>query len=258
LINNIGEAAHYCPNENGCEPQIKGKIEHFVSRKAMYIDCIGEKLVESMFNAELIKNIADLYKLKQEELSNLERMGEKSAKNVTDSIEKSKEAPAEKVLYALGIRHIGEGSSKRLMKHFKSIDAIANATFEGLTSVEDIGETTANSIIEYFKNNDMSDELSIPSRLKAVGLNFEIKENMTENKSSKLDGLTIVLSGTFERSRDELKKIIEENGGVNGSGVSKNTSYFLHGDNVGPSKLEKVVKLNVPIIYENDLIKMIS
>ncbi len=258
LINNPGEAAHYCPNENGCEPQIKGKIEHFVSRKAMYIDCVGEKLIESMFDAGLIENIADLYELNQEDLSGLERMGEKSAKNVIDAIEKSKEMPAEKVLYALGIRHIGEGSSKRLMKHFKSIDAISKATFEELISVEDIGETTANSIIEYFKNNDMSDEYSIPSRLKKYGLNFEIKENTTNNKSSKLKGITIVLSGTFERSRDELKKIIEENGGINGSGVSKNTNYFLHGDNVGPSKLEKVVKLNIPVIYENDLMEMIS
>ena len=259
LVNNPGEAAHYCLNEYGCEPQIRGRVEHFVSKKAMYIDCIGEKLVESMFNAGLVNNIADIYELKQEQLSGLERMGEKSAKNVIDSIEKSKEMPVEKVLYALGIRHIGDGSSKRLIKHFKSINAIANASFEELISVEDIGETTANSIIEYFSINNINDENSVLGKLKSAGLNFEIKkEDMIKSTSLKLDGMTIVLSGTFENSRDDLKRIIEENGGKNGSSVSKNTTYFLQGDNCGPSKMEKVNELNIPIISEEDLFKMIQ
>ena len=259
LVKNPEESAYYCPNEYGCGPQIRGKVEHFVSKKAMYIDCIGEKLIESLFNAGLVKDFYDLYNLTIEQLARLERMGEKSARNVIDAIEKSKTMPVEKVLYALGIRHVGEGGSKRLIRHFKNINAIANATLSELMSVEDIGETTANSIIEYFKTNKVDDENNILGKLTKAGLNFSLKiEDEVKQTSKKLEGLTIVLSGTFEHSRDELKQIIEENGGKNGSSISKNTSYFLQGDNCGPSKVAKVSELNVSVISEDDLMNMIS
>jgi len=265
IIRKDGEASHYCLNEEECPPQIKGKIEHFVSRKAMYIDSVGEKLIELLYNEGLVKNIADLYDLKWENLAVLERMGEISAKKAIESIKNSTEISAEKVLYAIGIRYVGSGSSKRLMKHFGNIYDILNASREELLQVEDIGETTAGSIVDFFKNESYTEDnvsnsnWEIINRLKAAGLNFELCEEDEEKASSnKLEGLTITLSGKFEMSRDDLKKLIESHGGKNGSGISKNTDYFLMGEKCGPSKIVKVEKLNIPIISEEELFEMIS
>lgn len=252
IIKKEGEALHYCTNQKNCPPQIKGNIEHFVSRKAMNIDTVGEKLIDSLYNSGLVKNIADLYDLKWEDLSVLDRMGEKSAKKAIESIKNSVNISAEKLLYAIGIRHIGTGSSKKLMEHFESIYNILNSPKDELLKVEDVGEIIADSIVEYANSKE---NMSILKRLEVAGLQFKMEKKQTE--SNKLEGVTIVLSGTFSKSRDEIKKMIEENGGKNGSSISSNTTYFLMGEKVGPSKLEKVRKLNVPIISEKDLNNLI-
>jgi len=254
IVKKDEEANHYCPNEDNCPPQVKGNIEHFVSRKAMNMDSVGEKLIKLLYDEGLVKNIADLYVLYWEQLAVLKRIGEKSAKKAIESIKGSVSISAEKVLYGIGIRHIGSGSSKRLMAHFGNIYDILNASKEELMSVEDIGEVIADSIKKYV---DCSENMKIVKRLEQAGLQFtaEAKEGTSSNK---LEGMTIVLSGTFNQSRDDIKKLIEDNGGKNGSGVSAKTSYFLKGEKVGPSKMVKVEKLGVPVISEEELIQMIS
>ncbi|WP_339734667.1 NAD-dependent DNA ligase LigA [uncultured Sunxiuqinia sp.] len=256
LVRNDGEAAHYCPNETGCAPQIKGKIEHFISRKAMDIDGLGQETIDLLFNQGLIHNIADLYHLKKDQLTVLERMGKKSAERILKSLKQSKEVPFERVLFALGIRFVGETVAKKLANKLVKIDAIANANYEELIDIDEIGGRIAESIRQYF---DKEDNRKLVDELKAQGLQFELHESSLEGRSNKLEGLSIVISGTFEKhSRDELKKMIEQHGGKNVGSISKNTSYLLGGSNVGPSKMQKVDKLGVPVISEDEFLEMIK
>jgi len=255
LIRKKGEAKHYCPNEFACPPQIKGKIEHFISRKAMNIDGIGSETIDLLFENNLIKNIADLYELKKEQLVPLERMGEKSAENIINGIEASKQVPFHRVLYALGIRYVGETVAKKLAEHFENIDALADANFEQLAAVDEIGDKIAESVIEFFKSGY---KRNLINRLKSYGLQFAA-EKSDENKSEKLKGLSIVISGVFQKhSRDELKELIAANGGKNTSSLSKKTDYLLAGDKMGPSKLEKAKKFGIKIINEDEFLTMIS
>ncbi len=256
LIRREGEAAHYCPNETGCSPQIKGKIEHFISRKAMNIDGLGQETIELLYNEGLIHNSADLYDLTSDQLIPLERMGEKSAERILKSLEDSKNVPFERVLFALGIRFVGETVAKKLAQKLISIDQIQAASLETLTDIDEIGGKIAESVLAYFKDER---NLEIISRLKTKGLQFELDQSVLTERSSKLEGLNIVISGTFEKySRDELKDMIEKNGGKNVGSISKKTSYLLGGSNIGPSKLEKVEKLGIPIISEEEFLKMIE
>jgi len=256
LIRKEGEAQHYCPNEISCPPQIKGKFEHFIGRKAMNIDSIGEETIDMLYSRNLIHNIADLYELKREDLIHLERMAEKSVQNILAGIEASKHVPFERVLFALGIRHIGETVAKKLAFAFKNIDALMNATVEELINVEEIGGTIAESIRNYF---DQPENVKIIERLKHYGLSFSLSEQQTSAYTDKLQGKTFVVSGTFTKfSRDDLKKAIEVNGGKNVGSVSGKTDYLVAGENMGPAKLEKAEKLGVKIISEDEFINMIS
>lgn len=251
-----GEAHHYCPNETGCPPQIKGKIIHFVSRKAMDIDGLGEETIELLYEKGLIKSIADLYELKKETLIPLERFAEKSADNIVHGLEESKNAPFSRVLFGLGIRYVGETVAKTLANSSLSIDTLMNAGFDELMEINEIGTRIAQSIIDFFSKTE---NVEIVNRLKKYGLKFELSEDEKELRSSKLEGLNIVISGTFENhSRDELKDIIDKNGGKNASSISSKTNYLLAGKNMGPGKREKAKKLNIAIISEDDFIKMIQ
>lgn len=251
-----GEAAHYCPNETGCPPQIKGKMEHFVSRKAMDIDGLGQETIELLYNQGLAKSIADLYLLKKEQLSVLERMGEKSAQRILDGLEESKKAPFERVLFALGIRYVGETVAKKLAKEVHSIDNLRQKTKEELTEIDEIGDRIAESILEFFSKPE---HLEMIEFLKKQGLQFQLSEEILNSRTEKLKGLSIVISGTFEKhSRDELKQLIEQHGGKNVGSISKKTNYVLAGDNMGPSKLEKAQNLGIPIISEEEFLKMLG
>ena len=255
LVRPEGEAAHYCPNETGCPPQIKGKIEHFVTRKAMDINA-GPETVDALFEAGLIRNVADLYELKFNDLIRLERWAETSAKNFLASLEKSKQVPFERVLYGLGIRYVGETVAKRLAGTFHTIEALEQAELETLVEVDEIGIRIAQSVKDYFANDE---NVLLVERLKAAGLQMTISEEVLSNRSDKLQGLTLVISGTFAlHSRDEYKKMIEQHGGKNSGSVSGKTDYILAGDNMGPAKLEKAAKLGVRIINETDFLKMIE
>lgn len=248
LIRIEGEANHYCPNYYGCPPQIIGRIQHFISRKAMDIDGLGGETVALLYHAGLIKNYSDLYDLKKEDVVSLERMGEKSAENLINGIEKSKQIPFESVLYALGIRYVGETVAKKLAKHYKTIDALVSAALMDLVLVDEIGEKIAQSVILFFENED---NVEIINRLKRQGVQFEIVEALNVSISNKLEGKIFVVSGVFETySRDDLKKAIEENGGKVGSSISSKTHYVVAGDNMGPAKLEKANKLGIQIINE--------
>lgn len=256
LIRKDGEAAHYCPNEDGCPPQIKGKMEHFVSRKAMDIDGIGQETIELLYNEGLARNINDLFLLQKGQLENLERMAEKSAQRILDGIEASKKVPFERVLFALGIRFVGETVAKTLVKKLHSIENIQDQTEEQLVEIDEIGGKIAESVVEWFSKEE---HLALIQDLKNHGLQFTISEDQLEGQTEKLAGLNIIISGTFEKhSRDELKKLIEKNGGKNVGSISKKTSYMLAGSNIGPSKLEKVTKLGIPMISEDDFLKMID
>ncbi len=256
LIRTEGEAAFYCPNEDGCPPQIKGKMEHFVSRKAMDIDGIGQETIELLYNEDLAKNIADLYLLNKPQLEALERMAEKSAQRILDGLDASKNVPFERVLFALGIRFVGETVAKTLVKKLHSIENIQSAKKEDLTGIDEIGGRIAESIVDWFSKED---HILLIQKLKTIGLQFQISEDKISNRTEKLSGLSIIISGTFEKySRDELKQMIEQNGGKNIGSISKKTSYLLAGDNMGPSKLEKAVQLGIPIISEDEFLKMIS
>lgn len=249
-----GEAAHYCPNEEFCPPQIKGKIEHFVSRKAMNIN-IGSESIELLFGLNLLKDSADLYKLKITDLQNLERWGEKSASNLINSINDSKNVPFARVLFALGIRYVGETVAKKLAAAMNSIDEIESASFEQLTAIDEIGETIASSIIAYFRKDS---NRQLVCRLKDAGLQFECEKNNTV-ASNKLEGLSFVISGTFSNhSREELKSLIEQNGGKSVGSISSKTNYVLAGENMGPAKLDKAKKLDIEIISEDEFIAMIT
>ena len=254
LIRLEGESANYCPNETGCPPQIKGKLEHFISRKAMNIDGLGSETIELLFQKNLVRNIADLYDLKLGDIVDLDRMGEKSATRILDSLRTSREVPFERVLFALGIRYVGETVAKKLARELKSIEQIENATLEQLTGVEEIGGKIAESIINWFANDQ--NRLLI-ERLKNYGLLFEVKTEQKEGQTEKLKGLSIIISGTFEKfSRDDLKAFIELHGGKNVTSISAKTSYLVAGDNIGPSKLEKAQKLKIPIISEDELLQL--
>lgn len=256
LVRKDGDAKHYCPNEYGCPTQITGRIQHFISRKAMDIDGLGAETVELLYKEKLIFNYADLYDLKVEQIIPLERMAEKSAQNMITGIELSKQIPFEKVLFALGIRFVGETVAKKLAKHYKSIDNLMSATFEDLNSVDEIGERIAQSIIDF--SNDLGN-IQLIDRLKAYGLQLELSEEELGNQTEKLKGYIFVVSGVFHQmSRNELKKAIEDNGGKVSSSISKKTSYVVAGDNMGPSKREKAEKLGIEIINEQDFINLLN
>jgi DNA ligase (NAD+) len=251
-----GEAAHYCPNEVGCPPQIKGKMEHFVSRKAMDIDGLGQETIELLYNQGLAKGIADLYKLEKGQLIQLERFKEKSAQRILDGLEASKKAPFEQVLFALGIRYVGETVAKKLAKELHSIDNIRNKTKEELVEIDEIGDRIAESIIDFFSKPEHIEMIEF---LKMQGLQFQISEDQLNDRTDKLNGSSIVISGTFEKhSREELKKMIEKNGGKNVGSISKKTNYLLAGANMGPSKREKADKLGIPVISEEEFLKMLE
>lgn len=255
LIRNEGEAQHYCPNSYGCPPQITGKIQHFISRKAMDIEGIGQETVELMFRSGLIKNYADLYELQLNEISKLERMGERSAENIIIGVNKSKQVPFERVLFALGIRFVGETVAKKLARTFLSIDNLQKATFEELLQIDEIGERIAQSVIEFFADEQNQ---KIIERLKSYGLQTQIIRNENEH-SDKLKGITFVVSGVFEKfSREQLKNMMENNGAKVASSISSKTNYIVAGENMGPSKLEKAQKLNIPIISELDFEKILE
>lgn len=256
LIRYEGEAAHYCPNETACPPQIKGKIEHFISRKAMNIDGLGPETVDMFFQQGLIKDTADLYLLKASDISPLERMGEKSAYNIIKSIDASRSVPFERVLFALGIRFVGETVAKRLAKALGSIDELENASLEKLKNIDEIGEKIAQSLISYFANPANRELIE---RLKSAGLQFCRKEEEKQNYSDKLAGQQIVISGVFEHhSRDEYKELIEKHGGKNVGSISSKTSFILAGKNMGPAKWEKAMKLGIKIVNEDEFLERIS
>jgi len=255
LIRGEGEANHYCPNYYGCPPQIIGRIQHYISRKAMDIEGLGGETVTLLFNNGLVHNYADLYELTVEQILPLERMAQKSAENLVNGVEKSKEIPFESVLFALGIRFVGETVAKKLAKHYKNIDALQQATLMDLILVDEIGERIAQSVIDFFENDENKE---IIKRLKSFGVQFEIIEKINPNATEKFLGKTFVVSGVFSTfSREELKKAIEDNGGKVGSSISAKTDFVVAGDNMGPAKLEKANKLNVAIISEDQFITML-
>ena len=256
LVRYEDEAAYYCTNETACPPQIKGKIEHFISRRAMNIEGLGPETVDLFYQEGLIHNIADLYTLQTADICRLERMGEKSAENIIQGIERSKEVPYERVLFALGIRFVGETVAKKVAKAFRSIEALASANLDDLIHVDEIGEKIAGSIIQYFANEK---NRILVERLRQSGLKLEADEEDLSGYSDKLKGMSIVISGVFARhSRDEYKALIEKHGGKNVGSISKKTSFILAGDNMGPSKLEKAQQLNIPIKDENEFLAMIE
>ena len=249
-----GEAAHYCPNDTTCPPQIKGRIIHFASRKAMNIN-LGEENVNLFYELGMVKNVADLYSLNFQEIASLPRWGMQSAKRLAESLEQSKSVPFDRVLFALGIRYVGSTTAKKIASALQNIEAISSASYQTLMDIDEVGEVIANSVMEFFANEQNRD---IVNRLKEAGLQFAISQ-ADEQASNNLEGLSIVISGTFERySRDELKQLIEAHGGKNVSSISSKTDYVLAGANMGPAKLEKANALGVKIISEADFIKMIE
>lgn len=256
LVRTEGEAQHYCPNYNGCKPQIIGRIQHFISRKAMDIEGLGGETVALLVNEGLIQDYSDLYELTKEQVIPLERMAEKSAENLIKGIELSKEVPFERVLYALGIRYVGETVAKKLAKHYKSIEALANASHEDLILVDEIGVKIAESVVEFFSSETNRE---IINRLKKFGVQLEISAEKLANQTNKLEGNIFVVSGVFHTvSRDELKKLIEDNGGKVSSSISGKTNYVVAGDNMGPSKREKAEKLQINIISEQDFLNLLQ
>lgn len=255
LVRYEGEAAHYCPNDAGCPPQIKGRIEHFISRKAMNIDSLGPETVDEYYRRGLIRNVADLYDIRVEQI-NGDGSRQKSAQKVVDGIAASRQVPFERVVFALGIRFVGETSARLLARKFKNIDALSSATLQHLTDVDGIGEVIAKSVITYFANPVNRE---IVSRLRGYGLQMSLSEEQIQSAGNKLEGKSIVISGVFARhSRDEYKRIIEENGGKNVGSISGKTSFILAGDNMGPAKLQKAEKLGVPIVDEETFLSMLE
>lgn len=256
LIRYEGEAAHYCPNDTACPPQIKGKIEHFISRRAMNIESLGPETVDQFYQKGLIQDVADLYSLKSEDICRLERMGERSAENIINSIKNSCNVPFERVLFALGIRFVGETVAKKLAYAFKDIAHLSQATMDDLIHVDEIGEKIASSVLLYFSNEK---NRVLIERLKEAGLQMKISEDVLNGQSDKLKGLSIVISGVFaHHSRDEYKSLIEQHGGKNVGSISSKTSFVLAGDNMGPAKLEKANKLGIKIVNEDDFLKLIE
>jgi DNA ligase (NAD+) len=251
-----GEAQHYCPNYYGCPPQVIGRIQHFISRKAMDIEGLGGETVTLLYNSDLVHNYADLYELKKAQVVPLERMADKSAENLINGIEASKHIPFERVLYALGIRYVGETVAKKLAKHYKTIDNLVNATLMELIMVDEIGERIAQSVIDFFADKD---NRKLVERLKGYGVQLETSAEANTSVSDKLTGKIFVVSGVFEKfSRDDLKKAIEDNGGKVGSSISAKTHYVIAGDNMGPAKLEKANQLGVKIISEDEFVYLLN
>ncbi len=256
LTRKEGEANHFCPNFYGCPPQIIGRIQHYISRKAMDIEGLGGETVALLYANGLVKDYSDLYELTVDQVIPLERMAQKSADNLVNGIEKSKEVPFERVLFALGIRYVGETVAKKLAKHYKSIEVLRQASLMDLILVDEIGERIAQSVLEFFENNT---NCEIIERLRKFGVQLELVEKFNPNATDKLVGKIFVVSGVFEIfSRDELKKAIEDNGGKVGSSISAKTDFVIAGDNMGPAKLEKANQLGITIISENDFIEMIK
>lgn len=254
LVRYEGEAAWYCPNDTGCPPQIKGRIEHFIARKAMNIDSLGPETVDEYYRRGLIRNVADLYDIDVQQI-NGDGSRTKSAQRIVNGIKKSCEVPFERVVFALGIRFVGETSARLLARHFKTMDALMQAGLEELQEVEGIGEVMAKSIISYFHNDD---NRRIIERLRGYGVQMQLSEAQTAAASDKLSGLSIVISGVFaHHSRDEYKLMIEQNGGKNVGSISSKTSFILAGENMGPSKLEKAQKLGIRIVSEDEFLAML-
>jgi DNA ligase (NAD+) len=256
LVRETGEANHFCRNENKCPPQVKGRMEHFVGRRAMNIDSLGAETLDQLYQAGLINNIADLYDLKKEQLLVLDRMAEKSAQNLLAGILDSRQVPFERVLYAIGIRHVGETTAKKIAKKVQNLERLEQASREDLLAIDEVGEIIAESIAAYFSD---ADNRQLIARLKSAGLQFELSADQQQQGTEKLIGKTFVVSGVFTKfSRDQLKELIELNGGKNSGSISGKTSFLLAGDNMGPEKLKKAQNLGVPIISEEDFEKMIS
>lgn len=256
LIRYEGEAAHYCPNETACPPQIKGKIEHFISRRAMNIDGLGPETVDLFYQKDLIRDVSDLYRLKIEDITGLERMGQKSAENIIRSIEASKGVPYERVLFALGIRFVGETVAKKLVRAIADVETLRQASRETLMGIDEIGEKIAQSIVAYFANPQ---NCALVERLETVGLQFSRTGEKLAEYTNRLAGQTVVISGVFMRhSRDEYKLLIEKHGGKNTGSISAKTSFVLAGENMGPAKLEKAKKLGVLIMSEDEFLQMID
>lgn len=256
LQRNEGEANHFCPNENECPPQVIGKMEHFVSRKAMNIDSLGGETIVQLFKAGLVKNIADLYDLKKEQLLPLERLAEKSANNLIEGLDTSKQVPFERVLYAIGIRHVGETTAKKIAKKVKTLDILIHSSKEELLAIDEVGEILAISLHDFFSNEKNK---AIIEKLKAAGLQFELSEEQQQGGSDKLKDLTFVISGVFAKhSRDQYKEMIELHGGKNSGSISKKTSFVLAGNNMGPEKLKKAESLGVKMINEDEFLEMLG
>ncbi|GAB3813136.1 hypothetical protein GCM10028895_04860 [Pontibacter rugosus] len=256
LVRSEGEANFYCPNDKGCPPQIKSKLEHFISRKAMNIDGLGPETIEQLYATGLVKNAADLYDLTFEQLVELERMGEKSANNIMQSLEKSKATPYDRVLFALGIRFVGSTVAKKLSQDLPDLEALRGATFEELIAINEIGERIARSILAYFQDPD---NIMLVERLKAAGLQFKSENTAPAVQSDRLAGQTFVISGVFETvSREELQQLIISHGGKVVSSISKKLSYLVAGDKMGPSKLEKAESLGISILSEEEFLRTIT
>lgn len=256
LVRYEGEAAHYCPNEMGCPPQIKGRIEHYISRRAMDIDGLGPETIDLFYRLGMVRTVADLYSLNESEIASLERLGEKSARNIIEAVDRSLQVPFERVLFALGIRFVGETVAKKLANSFVSIEALEAATLDDLVGVDEIGPRIAQSVRAYFENEQ---NRNLIKRLEEAGVQMRISEDRLSGFTDKLDGATIVISGTFtHHSRDEYKQMIEQHGGKNTGSVSAKTTYLLAGENMGPAKLEKARKLGIKIISEEDFLQIIQ
>ncbi len=256
LVRNIGEAQHYCPNFYGCPPQIIGRIQHYISRKAMDIEGLGGETVALLYNNGMVSNYADLYELTVEQIIPLERMARKSAENLINGIEQSKQVPFERVLFALGIRYVGETVAKKLAKHYKNIDALSQASLADLITVDEIGERIAGSVLEFFGNQQ---NMAAIERLRGFGVQLEILQTVNPDATDKLAGKSFVVSGVFEKfSRDELKKAIEDNGGKVAGSISSKTDYVVAGENMGPAKLEKALKLNISVISEQEFVRLLE
>jgi len=256
LIRLEGEANHYCPNEEGCPPQIKGRLVHFTSRKAMNIDGLGVETIDQLVEAELLKNVADIYHLKSEKLLQLERMGEKTVSNLFEAIEKSKQVPFERVLFAIGIRFVGDTTAKKLARHFGSYQKISQATLEELIQTPEIGDKIATSIFDFVRELE---NIKMVEQLQSAGLQFKLDKAAMQEAGSKLKGLSFVITGVFQKfERDKLKETIEINGGKVSGSLSSKTSYLLAGSDCGPAKLEKAEKLKINIISEDDFLKMLQ
>lgn len=256
LVRYEGEAAHYCPNEMGCPPQIKGRIEHYISRRAMDIDGLGPETIDLFYRLGMVRTVADLYSLNESEIASLERLGEKSAHNIIEAVDRSLQVPFERVLFALGIRFVGETVAKKLANSFVSIEALEAATLDDLVGVDEIGPRIAQSVRAYFENEQ---NRNLIKRLEEAGVQMRISEDRLSGFTDKLDGATIVISGTFtHHSRDEYKQMIEQHGGKNTGSVSAKTTYLLAGENMGPAKLEKARKLGIKIISEEDFLQIIQ